>query len=152
MSSFTSVVIDKILEQPNIRSEDSTQDNPQTLEYPWESEKEINEGSEEEENDEKNDDEDENWTPLEKAEHKNQTPFGEITATLVAKLIKERPQGLKSQRYQLSDEDYKMLGKLFFNWKSKDSYFSKLFRDSGLPLNLDSAISIFKAVEKHFKA
>ena len=100
---------------------------------------------------------DESSTAVSGEDQESETPCSEsnsepeeITEQAVLNFIKTRKQRLSQQRYQLSDSDYDLIAKLFFQFRSKDGNFSQLFRDSGLPMNLDAIKSIYKVVEKHF--
>ena len=74
----------------------------------------------------------------------------ELTIDMVYGFLKTRKQRTSQQKYQLSDEDYKQCAKLFFQFQAKQSNFSQIFRDSGLPMNLDALKTMYKTVEKHF--
>ena len=64
----------------------------------------------------------------------------------IANFIKNRQQRQNRQKYTLLPEHYPILADLYIRFVQKPANFSALFRSKNLPMNIDTAMTIFKQV------
>ena len=64
----------------------------------------------------------------------------------IAKFIKNRQQRQNRQKYTLLPEHYPILADLYIRFVQKPANFSALFRSKNVPMNIDTAKTIFKQV------
>ena len=152
-AAFTSLMIENLAEKDEEKTLKSTQGPSQELvdkkqaaiEYPWESD--SNENNSENERPE----EQQSGEEFDTDDNDGSEEDEQLTEKTVAQFLRTRKQRCSQQRYQLSNNDYDLCARMYFRFKSKRGNFSQLFRDSGLPMNLDALKSLFKVIDKHFQ-